>query len=224
MDILLIEDEQGIAQFITQGLTEVGYQVTLAQDGEEGQWAMLAKSYDIIILDLMLPKVDGFQLLREIRNHDITSPVLILTARDDIQDRVKGLDLGADDYLVKPFDFSELLARLRALQRRPPLQPNTTLQVADLHMDLIKREVRRGDQLIELSPLEFKLLEYMMENTPQVLSRLQIGEHVWNFDYYHHSNVVDVYVGYLRRKIDRHFHPPLIHTVRGEGYCLRANP
>ncbi|MEA5509430.1 response regulator transcription factor [Crocosphaera sp. UHCC 0190] len=222
MRILLIEDESGIAQFISQGLKEIGYIVSVAKDGKEGKDYLEMSEYDIIILDIMLPRIDGLQLLQEIRQQQILTPVLLLTARDRIEDRVKGLDYGADDYLVKPFAFSELLARLRALQRRPPLQVNTLLQLADLTMDLPTREVRRGSQLIELSPLEFKLLEYLLRNANQVLSRTQIGEHVWNLDFYSESNVVDVYVGYLRRKIDRDFDTALLHTIRGVGYCLKC--
>jgi DNA-binding response OmpR family regulator len=221
MRILLVEDEPGIAKFISQGLREMSYAVDVAHDGEEGREYLFSVEYDIIILDIMLPKIDGLKLLRQFRNQKINTPVLLLTARDTVEDRVKGLDQGADDYLAKPFAFSELLARLRALQRRPPLQFNTILQVADLTMDIVKREVKRSGRLIELSPLEFKLLEYLLRNLNTVVSRTQIGEHVWDFDFYNHSNVVDVYVGYLRRKIDQGYDQPLLHTVRGVGYCLK---
>lgn len=222
MKILLVEDEPGISQFISQGLRETGYAVDIAVDGEQGKKHILTIEYDVIILDIMLPKIDGLKLLSEIRSEKILTPVLLLTARDTVEDRVKGLDHGADDYLVKPFAFSELLARLRALQRRPPLQYNTLLQLADLTMDLVKREVRRAGKLIELSPLEFNLLEYLIRNQNQVLTRTQIGEHVWNLEFYSNSNVVDVYIGYLRRKIDRGFPQPLLHTVRGVGYSLKV--
>jgi DNA-binding response OmpR family regulator len=157
------------------------------------------------------------------RSQKNLTPVLLLTAMDSVEDRVKGLDRGADDYLVKPFAFSELLARIRALQRRPPLQQDTILQVGDLVMDLVTREVRRNRSFIELSPLEFNLLEYLMSHAEQALTRNQIGEHVWNLDYYSNSNVVDVYIGYLRKKIDQGTSQPLIHTVRGIGYCLKAD-
>ncbi|KYC42825.1 two-component system response regulator [Scytonema hofmannii PCC 7110] len=222
MRILLVEDEPGIAQFISQGLRETGYAVDIACDGKQGREYASSAEYDIIILDIMLPKIDGLKLLGEIRSQKIQTPVLLLTARDTVEDRVAGLDRGADDYLVKPFAFSELLARLRALQRRPPLQFNTILQVGDLTMDVVKREVHRAGRLIELSPLEFKLLEYLLRNSNSVVTRTQIGEHVWDFDFYSDSNIVDVYVGYLRRKINRGFDQPLLHTVRGVGYCLKS--
>ncbi|KAF3883758.1 MULTISPECIES: response regulator [Nostocales] len=222
MRILLVEDEPGIAEFISQGLRETGYAVDVASDGEEGREYVSSVEYDIIILDIMLPNIDGLKLLSEFRSQKIQTPVLLLTARDTVEDRVKGLDRGADDYLVKPFAFSELLARLRALQRRPPLQFNTMLQIGDLTMDVVKREVQRGGRAIELSPLEFKLLEYLLRNSNSVVTRTQIGEHVWDFDFYSDSNVVDVYVGYLRRKIDKGFDQPLLHTVRGVGYCLKS--
>lgn len=222
MRVLLVEDEPGIAQFISQGLRETGYAVDIAQDGEKGREYISSAEYDIIILDIMLPNIDGLNLLGEFRKQKIKTPILLLTARDTVEDRVRGLDRGADDYLVKPFAFSELLARLRALQRRPPLQFNAILQVDDLTMDVVKREVQRAGRLIELSPLEFKLLEYLLRNSNSVLTRTQIGEHIWDFDFYSDSNVVDVYVGYLRRKIDRGFDQPLLYTVRGVGYCLRS--
>lgn len=234
MRILLVEDELGIAQFIHQGLKESGYIVDWAKDGEEGWQYIDSCSYDLIIIDIMLPKIDGFQLLSKLRALSRTqnslsnsnylknlTPVLLLTARDSVEDRVKGLDLGADDYLVKPFAFSELLARLRALQRRPPLQYEKILKYEDLSMDIVKREVRRGDKIIFLSPLEYNLLEYLLRNPNQVLTRTQIGEHIWNLDFYSNSNVVDVYIGYLRRKIDKGFVYPLIQTIRGVGFCLR---
>lgn len=222
MRVLLVEDEPGIAQFVRQGLAEVGYAVDVATDGHSGLDYALAAEYDIIVLDIMLPKMDGLQLLRQLRAEKIKIPVLLLTARDAVEDRVQGLDAGADDYLSKPFAFKELLARLRALLRRPPLQADTILRVADLEMDVASREVRRAGKQIELSPREFTLLEYLMRHPRQVLTRDQITEHIWNFDFYGDSNVVDVYIGYLRRKIDRGFDPPLLHTVRGIGYRLSA--
>lgn len=222
MRVLLVEDEPGIAQFVRQGLAEAGYAVDVATDGHSGLDYALAAEYDIILLDIMLPKMDGLQLLRQLRAEKIKIPVLLLTARDAVEDRVQGLDAGADDYLSKPFAFKELLARLRALLRRPPLQADTILRVADLEMDVASREVRRAGKQIELSPREFTLLEYLMRHPRQVLTRDQITEHIWNFDFYGDSNVVDVYIGYLRRKIDRGFDPPLLHTVRGIGYRLSA--
>ncbi|MGL4622977.1 response regulator [Chroococcidiopsis sp.] len=221
MRVLVIEDEPGIAQFIRQGLNEAGYAVDVASDGQAGLNYALAAEYDVIVLDIMLPQMDGLQVLRQMRSR-IKTPVLLLTARDTVEDRVKGLDAGADDYLFKPFAFPELLARLRALLRRPPLQLDTILQVADLEMDVANREVRRAGKSIELSPREFSLLEYLMRHPRQVLTRSQITERIWNFDFYGDSNVVDVYIGYLRRKIDNGFDRPLLHTVRGVGYRLSA--
>lgn len=221
MRVLVIEDEPGIAQFIRQGLNEAGYAVDVASDGQAGLDYALATEYDVIVLDIMLPQMDGLQVLRQMRSR-IKTPVLLLTARDTVEDRVKGLDAGADDYLFKPFAFPELLARLRALLRRPPLQLDTILQVADLEMDVANREVRRAGKSIELSPREFSLLEYLMRHPRQVLTRSQITERIWNFDFYGDSNVVDVYIGYLRRKIDNGFDRPLLHTVRGVGYRLSA--
>jgi DNA-binding response OmpR family regulator len=223
MRVLLVEDELGIAQFITQGLKEVGYIIDRAEDGQVGQDLAETYEYDLIILDIMLRKIDGLQLLKKIRSAKNLTPVLLLTARDTVEDRVQGLDLGADDYLVKPFDFSELLARLRALQRRPPLQFDTVLEVGDLVMDTIKREVSRAGRSIALSPLEYNLLEYLMRNSDRVLTRTQIGERVWELDFCTNSNVVDVYIGYLRRKIDKGFSQALIHTSRGVGYCLKTD-
>jgi heavy metal response regulator len=218
--VLVVEDEPGIAQFVRQGLSEAGYAVDVARDGKEGLDYALSAEYDLLILDILLPMMDGLHLLRELRNQGIKVPVLLLTARDRIEDRVAGLDAGADDYLVKPFAFSELLARLRALLRRPALQADTVLRVGDLEMDTARREVRRAGCLIELSPREFMLLEYLMRHPGQVLTRTQIGEHVWNFDFYSNSKVVDIYIGYLRRKVDRGFAQPLLHTMRGVGYRL----
>lgn len=224
MRILVVEDEVGVAGFLEQGLRETGYTVDLARNGRDGLEYALAYEYDAILLDIMLPKMNGLDLLKEIRAKRVKSPVLLLTARDGVDDRVRGLDVGADDYLVKPFAFPELLARIRALLRRPPLQTGGTLQMADLVMDLPKREVRRAGKLIDLSPREFALLELLLRHPNQVLSRTQILEHVWDFDFYTDTNVVDVYIGYLRRKLDREFDPPLIHTVRGVGFRLSGEP
>jgi heavy metal response regulator len=220
MRILVVEDEAGVAGFVKQGLTEAGYVVNVARDGSEGLEYALAFEYDVIVLDIMLPKMNGLDLLHEIRDKRVKVPVLLLTARDGVDDRVKGLDVGADDYLIKPFAFPELLARIRALLRRPPLQSGTLLSMNDLEMDVTRREVRRAGKNIELSPREFSLLELLLRHPNQVLTRTQIVEHVWNFDFYSDTNVVDVYIGYLRRKIDRGFVPPLIQTVRGVGYRL----
>jgi DNA-binding response OmpR family regulator len=220
MRVLVVEDEPGIAQFVCQGLREASYAVDLASDGAEGLDYALAAEYDAIVLDILLPRIDGLQLLEQLRSQQIKAPVLLLTALDTVENRVKGLNAGADDYLIKPFAFSELLARIRALLRRPPLQLETVLRVGELEMDTSRREVRRAGRLIELSQREFALLEYLMGHPYQVLTRTQIAEHVWNFDFANDSNVVDVYIGYLRQKLDRGFHHSLIHTLRGMGYRL----
>lgn len=219
--VLLVEDEPTIANFIRQGLTESGYAVDVAIDGQEGLDFALSAEYDVLVLDIMLPQLDGITLLRRLRENGHKTPTLMLTARDTIDNRVEGLDAGADDYLVKPFAFPELLARVRALLRRPPLQMGTVLQIGDLLMDTARHVVERNGRLIDLSPREYAILEYLMRHPNQVLSRTQIGEHVWNFDFFNESNVVDVYIGYLRRKVDLPDEPPLIHTVRGVGYSLR---
>ena len=220
MRILIVEDEAGVAGFVAQGLTEAGYAVDVARDGSEGLEYALAFEYDVIVLDIMLPKMNGLDMLREIREKRVKAPVLLLTARDELDDRVRGLDIGADDYLVKPFAFPELLARIRALLRRPPLQTGNLFHMDNLEMDIVQREVRRDGKRIELSPREFSLLEMLFRHPNQVLTRTQIVEHVWNFNFFSDTNVVDVYIGYLRRKIDRDSAVPLIHTVRGVGYRL----
>ncbi|HET8628036.1 MAG TPA: response regulator transcription factor [Thermomicrobiales bacterium] len=222
MRLLVVEDEPGIAQFIRQGLGEAGYAVDVAGDGEEGLAYLDVAEYDLLVLDLLLPRLDGLRLLRAARARGLRAPVLLLTARDTVEDRVAGLDAGADDYLVKPFAFPELLARVRALLRRPPLQADPVLRVADLELDTVRREVRRAGRPIDLSPREFALLEYLLRHPGQVLTRTQIAERLWSLDRYTESNVVDVYIGYLRRKVDRGFDRPLIQTVRGVGYRLCA--
>jgi heavy metal response regulator len=220
MKILVVEDEAGVLGFIKQGLTEAGYVVDVARDGAEGLDYTLAYEYDVIVLDIMLPKMNGLDVLREMRERRLKTPVLLLTARDGLDDRVRGLDIGADDYLVKPFAFPELLARIRALLRRPPLQTGNLFSMGDLEMDISQREVRRAGKRIDLSPREFALLEMLCRHPNQVLTRTQIIEHVWNFNFFSDTNVVDVYIGYLRRKLDRDFDRPLIHTVRGVGFRL----
>jgi len=220
MRILVVEDEPGIAQFVCQGLSEAGYAVDVARDGNAGLDYALATAYDMIVLDVLLPGMDGLTLLKRLRHHGSRVPVLLLTARDGVDDRITGLDSGADDYLTKPFAFGELLARIRVLLRRPPLQAETVLRMRDLELDTACHKVRRAGQHIDLSPREFTLLEYLMRHPGQVLTRTQIAEHIWNFDFYSESNVVDVYIGYLRRKLDRGFDCPMIQTVRGVGYCL----
>jgi DNA-binding response OmpR family regulator len=218
--LLIVEDEPGVAGFLQQGLTEAGYAVDVVHDGIAGLEYALAFEYDAVVLDIMLPKMNGLDVLREMRDKRVKSPVLLLTARDGVDDRVRGLDVGADDYLVKPFAFPELLARLRALLRRPPLQSGNLLVMNDLEMDVTKREVRRAGKRIELSPREFSLLELLLRHPNHVLTRTQIVEHIWNFDFYADTSVVDVYIGYLRRKIDQGVASPLIQTVRGVGYRL----
>jgi len=220
MRILIVEDEAGVAGFVKQGLTEAGYGVDVARDGSEGLEYALAFEYDAVVLDIMLPKMNGLDVLREMREKGVKTPVLLLTARDRVDDRVHGLDVGADDYLVKPFAFPELLARIRALLRRPPLQTGNLLYMGDLEMDISQHEVRRAGRNIELSPREFSLLELLLRHPKQVLTRTQIVEHVWNFDFFSDTNVVDVYIGYLRRKIDRGRTPALIKTIRGVGYRI----
>ncbi|NOY07248.1 MAG: response regulator transcription factor [Spirochaetes bacterium] len=220
MRILVVEDEKGVAKFIKQGLSEAGYAVDTAGDGEEGSDYIAVMEYDIILLDIMLPRIGGIELLQSIRKKNIKVPVILLTARDGLTDRVAGLDAGADDYLVKPFAFPELLARIRALLRRPPIQNSTVLKVHDLEMDVSRHEVKRGGVLIDLSPREFALLEFLMRNNKQTLTRTQLIEHVWNYDFYTGTNVLDVYIGYLRKKINTGNLKPLIRTVRGIGYKI----
>jgi len=223
MRVLVVEDDAGISRFIHQGLNEAGYAVDIASNGREGVNYAIAADYDVIVLDVLLPELDGLSVLKNLRQRGLQTPVLLLTALDTVQDRVLGLDAGADDYLIKPFDFTELLARLRALLRRPPFQTGVVLQVGNLEMDTVQRLVRRGDRLIELSPREFSLLEHLMRHPNQVLSRTQIAQHVWSFDFYGDFKVIDVYVGYLRRKIDRNEPSSLIQTVRGVGYRISAD-
>lgn len=220
MRLLLIEDEEGIGKFICQGLREASHSIDWLRTGEAALDYASATDYDAIILDIMLPNMDGFEVLKKLRQRKIQSPILCLTARDSVEDRVRGLNSGADDYLVKPFDFTELLARLHALMRRPPLQMENVLKVADLEMDTVRRVVRRGGTELDLSQREMMLLEYLMRNAGQVLTRTQIGERVWGFDFYNESNVVDVYIGYLRRKVDKDAELQLIKTIRGVGYRL----
>lgn len=223
MRLLVVEDEPRISKFICQGLREASYAVDATDNGLEALEFTHAAEYDLIVLDIMLPGMDGLTLLKRWRNDGIQTPVLLLTARDSLEDRVVGLDNGADDYLVKPFAFPELLARIRALLRRPPLQTDNVLRIGDLELDTIHHEVRRGGRIIELSQREFMLLNYLMRHPNQVLTRTQIAEHIWNFDFSSDTNIVDVYIGYLRRKIDRDYTPALIRTVRGIGYRISAD-
>ena len=222
MRILVVEDERRITAFIKRGLEEEHYAVNVAYDGEEAlDWAAVA-NYDLIVLDVLLPKKDGIEVCRELRAQGNKVPILMLTARDAIEDRVQGLDSGADDYLVKPFAFQELLARIRALLRRSGEIKTARLQVGDLVLDTLTHRATRGGQVIELTAREYALLEFLMRHPGQVLSRTQIAEHVWNYDFFTTSNVVDVYIRYLRRKIDKGFEVKLPQTVRGVGYKIEA--
>jgi len=222
MRLLVVEDEKRIADFLSRGLESAGYAVDVAGDGKTAISMVHATDYDLIILDLMLPDLDGLTVLERIRNRKVNPPVLILSARGAVDDRVKGLELGADDYLVKPFAFVELLARVRVLLRRGQPTPEK-LQVGDLHLDCIRRKVTRGGEPIDLAPKEFSILEYMMRNHGRPLSRTMIVEHVWDMDYDGLTNIVDVYIRHLRSKIDDRWPVKLIHTIRGIGYMLEAN-
>jgi two-component system, OmpR family, response regulator len=223
MRALLVEDDQTIAAFITRGLHEAGFTVHQESDGEQGLRAALAQPYDVAIVDVMLPGRDGLGLIEELRRHRVLTPVLILSARRTVDDRVKGLQAGGDDYLTKPFAFAELLARVQALVRRATRTPDpTTLEVADLQLDLLSRRVTRANRVIDLRPREFTLLEYLMRNPGRIISRTMILSQVWNYNFDPQTNVVDVLVSRLRDKIDRPFDTKLLHTIRGVGYVLRA--
>lgn len=218
MRVLLIEDYEPLAKAVAKGLREAGYAVDVASDGELGWWHASGGSHDAVILDLMLPKLDGISLLERIRARKLDVPVLILTARDALEDRVRGLDRGADDYLVKPFELEELVARLRALHRRVRGAEGSELRYDDLEISLLKRQVTRAGRRIRLTAREFSLLEYFMRHADRVLTRSAIGQAVWGTDLQYGGNVIEVYVSALRRKIDRGFARPLIHTLIGVGY------
>lgn len=223
MRILVAEDDRPVASFLKKGLEAEHYAVDIVPDGQEALYMAEEYDYDLMLLDLVLPKMDGLEVLRQIRNRKKQLPVLVLTGRTRVEDRVKGLDLGADDYMIKPFAFRELTARVRALLRRGNTAVDFTLQVEDLQMNLVDRAVRRGDKRIELTPKEFALLEYLMRNHGRAVSRPMIIEHVWNFSFDTMTNVVDVYINYLRKKVDEGVDRKLIHTVRGVGYRI-GNP
>ena len=223
MRILLVEDDRKVASFIRKGLAEEGYAVDVAQDGETGLAMGLDRLHDVIVLDVMLPGKPGFQVVRELRQAKVTTPVLLLTARETVEDKVQGLDAGADDYLTKPFAFAELLARVRALLRRGRGAQAPLLQVADLVLDPATRTARRAGEPISLTNREFALLEYFLRNSGRVLTRTMIAEHVWDYSFDPGTNVIDVYVNYLRKKIDAGREPKLLHTVRGVGYVLKAD-
>ena len=222
MRLLVIEDEQKVANFIKQGLEEEGYAVDHAADGASGLQMALEGLHDVIVLDVMLPKLDGLSVLQQLRQETITTPVLLLTVRATIEDKVLGLDAGADDYLTKPFAFEEFVARVRALLRRRAETAPPILQVADLALDPARRVVSRGDQKIDLTPREFTLLDYFMRNPGRVLSRTMIANRVWDYTFDSTTNVIDVYVNYLRKKIDTGHDTKLLHTVRGVGYVMKV--
>ena len=223
MRILLVEDEEKIANFIKRGLKEEHYIVDVAYDGEKGLFLTEINAYDLIILDIMLPIKDGLSICKELRTKKIDTPILMLSARDRVEDKVSGLDLGADDYLAKPFAFEELLARARALLRRKEGDKSTLLKIADLELDQLTHKVRRTGKEISLTSKEYALLEYLMLNANQVVTRTMISEHVWNEDFDSFTNVIDVYIKYLRNKIDRDFGKQLIYTMRGTGYILKES-
>jgi heavy metal response regulator len=222
MRILVVEDEKKVASFIRQGLGEEGYAVDVATDGEEGLAMVMDQVHDLIILDIGLPKIDGLQVLQELRRRKVATPVLLLTVRATIEDKVLGLDSGADDYLSKPFAFQELVARVRALLRRRTEGGPAVLQFADLTLDPTRHTLLRGGKKIDLTAKEFALLDYFMRNPGRVLTRTMIVEHVWDYDFDTGTNVVDVYVNYLRKKIDSDRETKLIHTIRGVGYVMKA--
>jgi two-component system OmpR family response regulator len=221
MRVLIVEDELKMASLVRRGLAEEGHPADIAATGDDALWMAEAHPYDAIVLDVMLPGISGFETCRRLRHAGIWTPVLMLTARDGVGDRVAGLDAGADDYLAKPFSFAELFARLRALVRRGGVERPTEIAVGDLRLDPATRRVWRGEVEIRLSPKEFALLETFMRRPGQALSRLQLLEHAWDFAYENRSNVIDVYVRYLREKIDRPFGTGSLETVRGVGYRLR---
>ena len=223
MRILVVEDEKKVANFIKKGLEEEHYAVDTAYDGEAGLFMAEANEYDLIVLDLMIPKIDGLEVLKKIRGSKNNVPILVLTAKASVEDIVKGLDAGCDDYLTKPFEFAEFLARIRALLRREKIDKEPLLNVADLTLSLVTHKVTRKGKEIELTSKEYALLEYFMRNPEKVLTRTMISEHVWDYHFDSLTNVVDVYVNYLRKKVDKDFEPKLIHTIRGVGYILSAS-
>ncbi len=224
MKILVIEDEPDTAEYIAQGLRELGHTVDVAPDGRDGLFLAAGEKYDVMVVDRMLPGLDGLGIVKTIRGAGVATPVLFLTAMGGIDDRVEALEAGGDDYLVKPFAFAELAARVNALGRRPALVPEqTVLRVADLEVDLIRHTVKRRGQRIDLQPREFRLLEYLMRHAGRVVTRTMLLEHVWDFHFDPKTSVVETHISRLRSKIDKDFAPELIHTVRGTGYCLRES-
>jgi heavy metal response regulator len=221
MRILVVEDEKKVSSFIKRGLEEEKYEVETAFDGEDGLKLATEKPFDLIILDWMLPKKDGLTMVKEIRENKIVTPVLMLTAKDSLEDIIAGLDSGSDDYVTKPFAFAELLARVRALLRRSEMDKGAELRFADLRLDPVTHKVWRRDKEIDLTAKEYGLLEYFMRNPNQVLTRTMIADHVWDYTFDTFTNIIDVYVNYLRKKIDRDEEKKLIHTVRGVGYIFK---
>ncbi len=221
MRILVVEDEKKVASFIKRGLEEENFAVDVAYDGDEGLYLAENNPYDVILMDLMLPKKDGLSVIRELRDKEISTPVLCLTAKDSVEDIVSGLDSGSDDYLTKPFAFGELLARVKALARRTAKDRGAEIYFADLRLDPVTHKVWRANKEIDLTAKEYGLLEYFMRHPNEVLTRAMIAEHVWDYTFDSFTNIIDVYVNYLRKKVDRDFDKKLIHTVRGVGYVLR---
>ena len=221
MRILVVEDERKVASFIRSGLKEEGYAVDVAEDGEKGDDLAAVNEYDLILLDIMLPRIDGISLLKKIRSAGNSVPVIMLTAKDSVEDKVLGLDTGADDYLAKPFAFEELLARIRSALRKGGGPQPTSLQVGDLSLDLLGHRVTRDGQAIDLTAREYALLEFLMRHAGTVVTRTMITEHVWDDHFDSFTNVIDVYINYLRRKVDRGRERKLIHTIRGRGYMLK---
>jgi heavy metal response regulator len=225
MRILIVEDERKVAQFLKKGFHAESYSADIAADGDQGLKLALSTAYAAIILDIMLPKMNGLEVLRELRRNGVKTPVLMLSVKADVENRIEGLNLGADDYLPKPFSFSEVLARLRAIMRRTSADAQgTTLTLANLRLDLLARTVERDGRMITLTTKEFEVLEYLLRNKGRVLSRVILTEHIWDMNFDSETNIVDVLINRLRRKIDDDFSPKLIHTVRGVGYVLKESP
>ena len=220
MRLLVVEDEQDMAAYVSKGLRQHGYAVDVSHDGEDGLFMATHEQYDLIVLDLMLPKLGGLAVLKRLRQQGCAAPVILLTAKGEVEDRVEGLDAGADDYVPKPFAFSELVARIRACLRRRDGQPENTLRVGDLELDLLTRKAERADRPVELTTVEFRLLEYLMRHPGEALTRVGIIEHVWDYNFDSLSNTLDVHVCKLRRKIDEGHSTKLIHTIRGVGYVM----
>ncbi|KKQ43434.1 MAG: Response regulator receiver domain protein (CheY-like) [Microgenomates group bacterium GW2011_GWC1_37_8] len=224
MRILVVEDERRLAAIIKKGLTEEGFAVDAAYDGEEGQYLAESEEYDLIVLDIMLPKVDGLTICKELRAKNIKIPVLMLTAKSEVEDKIKGLDSGADDYMTKPFSFLELRSRIHALIRRSKQEASPTLAISDLELDPIKHKVMRSGKLIKLTPKEFAVLELLLRHKDEVVTRTMVIEHVWDYNFEGMSNIVDVFVASLRRKVDKDSYVKLIHTIHGVGYKVSEEP